>query len=267
MKWVIEGAQRRWGRAAAARADSAWSTKTDFNATYRRLVKRLSGSHPTATALEMAVGGHFEPMGLVERATLIHHGLRADDYLIDVGCGSGRLAKPLAEYLSGKYLGIDVVPDLLDEARRRVHRSDWRFELTNGTTIPEGPDTADMVCFFSVFTHLLHEESYAYLREAKRVLRPGGKIVFSFLDFQIPQHWSIFEFNVRDIGIGSHPLNMFMGQDMIRVWAARLELEVEGIHNGDSAYVPVPEPVVFDNGTVMKDLATLGQSVCVLIRP
>jgi ubiquinone/menaquinone biosynthesis C-methylase UbiE len=136
---------------------------------------------------------------VIERELLIQYGLRPDHDVIDVGCGSGRLAKPLSAYLRGGYLGIDVVPDLVDYARALVGRADWRFEVTDGLTIPAEDEQADFVCFFSVLTHLLHEQSYVYLREAQRVLRPGGKIVFSFLDFAIPCHWDVFEMNIADV--------------------------------------------------------------------
>ena len=36
-----------------------------------------------------------------------------------------------------------------------------------------------MVCAFSVFTHIEHEDSYLYLEEALRIVRPGGRFVFS----------------------------------------------------------------------------------------
>ena len=214
----------------------------------------------------MVVGGEFDAIGLLTRELLIHHGLRKDYYLIDVGCGSGRAAKPLSEYLTGKYLGIDVVPELLEYARSIVARPDWRFEIASGLTIPEKDQQADMVCFFSVFTHLLHEESFVYLREAKRVLKPGGKIVFSFLDFRVAGHWSIFESNLEDVGVGAKPMNVFMSVDMLRTWASHLDLEVETIKDGDDPYLPLSAPITLESGAILKDRAAVGQSICVLVR-
>ena len=223
-----------------------WASKTDFRKTHRRLLKTLRQSYSAEEAAKIAVGGEFETVGVLLREALVFHGLKPTDYLIDVGCGSGRLAKPLSEIQIGKYLGIDVVPELVEYARKLVPRPDWRFEVAAGLTIPEADQTADMVCFFSVVTHLLHEESFVYLREARRVLKPGGKIVASFLDFKVPSHWGPFESSIRDIGIGAEPLNVFMCPDMFREWAKRLELEVEAIHDGDRT--------------------AFGQSVCVMVR-
>lgn len=213
--------------------------------------------------MEIAVGGQFEAYGIIERAILLQYGLQPDHYVIDVGCGSGRLARPLAEHLRGRYLGIDIVPDLVNYARQLVGRPDWRFEVATGLEIPERDNSADMVCFFSVLTHLLHEQSYAYLKEARRVLKPGGLIVVSFLEFMVRSHWTVFEGMVTDIG-GKQQLNMFMSRDGLEAWAYNLSLEIVDVQRGDVPHVPLPHPVTLENGTVMADLGNLGQSVCVL---
>jgi len=238
--------------------------KLDFRESYPRLVESLKQAHGNEQAMKLSVGGEFEAIGFLELETLKHVGLREDSYLIDVGCGSGRLAKPLAQYLTGRYLGIDIVSELVDHAREYVGRPDWRFELAKGLSIPEEDGTADMVCFFSVFTHLLHEQTYVYLQDAKRVLKPGGRIVFSFLDFTIQGHWPVFESNVGDLGINFQPLNMFISKDAIPVWADHLGLRVHVIEDGDKPFVPLSRPVVFESGTVVEKLGTIGQSICVL---
>lgn len=233
---------------------------------YPEFVAELLKGNSREEALRAAVGGEFEPLGVIEKALVIQLGLRPNDYLIDVGCGSGRLAKPLSDYLSGPYLGIDVVPDLVEFARTLVGRADWRFEVVDGFQIPEQNGRADMVCFFSVFTHLLHEQSYLYLQEAKRVLKPSGKIVFSFLEFAIPVHWEVFQ-SALEGEPGSQPLTMFLSRDAIHAWAERLGLKVAHIQDGDVPHISIPSPVVFSDGKMFQGKAKLGprgQSVCVL---
>ena len=239
------------------------SRKRDYVNFVAELKSRLS----QRDAFEAAVGGDFELIGLLEREALIQFGLRRDSYLIDVGCGSGRLAVPLSTYMGpeGRYLGIDVVPDLLGYARNHVSRPDWRFEIAQGLTIPERSGRADMVSFYSVLTHLLHEHSYLYLQDAKRVLRPGGKIVFSFLEFRIPQHWRVFEHNLADAQANRSHLNQFISRDAIEAWAAHLELDVEAIVDATESRFPLPHPVVCGTRTV-SGTCCLGQSLCVLAK-
>jgi ubiquinone/menaquinone biosynthesis C-methylase UbiE len=200
--------------------------------------------------MHMAVGGEFETMGAIERDLVKYFGLHSNGYLIDVGCGSGRLAKPLSSYLRGRYLGIDVVPDLVDYARRIADRPDWRFTVVDHISIPEKDSQADMVCFFSVLTHLLHEQGYWYLEEARRVLKPGGKIVFSFLEFTQPTHWAVFDAALHNEKHGIEtPLNIFIERSAITVWAEHLGMQVERFLGGSEA---------------ISEAGALGQSVCVL---
>jgi ubiquinone/menaquinone biosynthesis C-methylase UbiE len=231
---------------------------------YRRFVKGLLESGGDShRAVRDAIGGEFEATGLMERDLLISQGLQRDGSVVDVGCGSGRLAGPLSGYLKGSYLGTDVVPELLDYARSTVGRPDWRFELVQGMTIPASDASADIVCFFSVFTHLRHESTYRYLEEAKRVTGPKGKIIFSFLEFAIYSHWDVFRQNVADID-SERPLDQFMSRDAINAWAHHLELRVDEIFDGDVANIPLTQPVVMENGQHFEGMGALGQSVAVL---
>ena len=246
------------------------SEKFDLAKAYRAWVGRKKDD-PTLghdKAMQAAIGGEFEAFGLVEREMLIFFGLKPHHSVVDVGCGSGRLAVPLSRWLKGPYLGIDLVPDLVDYARASCARADWRFEVASGLTIPARDESADCVCFFSVLTHLLHEQSYIYLEEARRVLRPGGVIVFSFLEFEMPFHWSVFAGTVADArGAGEHPLNVFQSRGAIKVWAEHLGLDIRDVRNGDDAFVPLPHPITTEGGVVMEKFGNLGQSIAALVKP
>lgn len=206
-----------------------------FYEDYNELVPAMLKARGNEDEAYLAAVGGPETVGDVEFTVLARYGLREGAYLIDVGCGSGRLARRVARMSEVRYLGTDVVQDLLDYARRTSGRQDFRFDHVTGLSIPEREGVADLVCFFSVGTHLLHEEFYLYLADAKRVLKPGGCIVFSFLDMQTTHGRQTFIDMVRSIHRGGKlpHLNTFTGRADIYVWAELLGMKVVDVRSGD----------------------------------
>jgi SAM-dependent methyltransferase len=237
----------------------------DYRTRYIDGVRELMTRLDRDQAMKVAVGGEFAGLGALMREILVAAGLEPHHSLIDVGCGSGRLTMALRPYLAGAYLGIDVVPDLLAYARETCGRPDWRFEEASDIHIPAADGSADMVCFFSVMTHLLHEDGFHYLSEASRVLRQGGTIVFSFLDFEIASHWTVFEgmLEARARREVTHH-NQFMGRVMVQRWAERLGLAVVGILDGDAPQVRLAIDITMEDGRLLPREACLGQSIAVL---
>lgn len=238
---------------------------TDFKTAYEKHVAELQAKLGRDQGLRQAIGGDFLAIGKLEHHLLRESGLRPGHFLIDMGCGSGRLACQLAAYPDITYMGCDVVRDLLVYAKELCQREDFLFFQTDGTMIPTQDEIADFVCFFSVFTHLLHEDTFKYFRESQRVLKRGGKLVFSFLEFRVPTHWEIFIQSVEHVRPGQH-LNQFIDVNAIEAWAAHTGFAVESIRRGDEANIPIPEEVAFDNGARYGTMAPMGQSVAVLVK-
>ncbi len=230
---------------------------------YNRLVASKLASCDEKEAMAESIGGNFSHFGLFQRALLLQLGLPVDGHLLDVGCGSGRLALALRDLHQLRYTGIDVVPSLLEYAAARCDNPAWRFLEADGFHIPLDDDSVDMAVAFSVFTHLLHEESYAYLAEMRRVLKPGGIIVFSYLEFDVPAHWSVFASNLAHLDDRIH-LNQFIANSMIEAWTRRLRLETVAIHRGDTAYIQLTGTIEADDGQRFSGTVSLGQSLCVL---
>ncbi|MCK5831848.1 MAG: class I SAM-dependent methyltransferase [Methylococcales bacterium] len=237
--------------------------KKNFEGDYNRLVKNKLSGADKKNAMEQSIGGNFHHFGILQRELIRQQGLKGDDVILDVGCGSGRLANALKEMPNLTYIGIDVVQDLLDYADEICQRDDWSFIKATDLKIPLDDNSVDIITCFSVFTHLLHEETYVYLAEMRRVLKPGGKIVFSFLDFLIPEHWGVFASNLILIN-DQVPLNQFIDPQAIRIWSQHLRLEVENIFSGNSPYIHMSEAIEGENGELYQGMVTLGQSVCVL---
>src|SRR5260370_5107046 len=143
-----------------------------------RMVHHLIAVDPDyEVAMARAVGGNYYEAGALERGILESLGLQGANYVIDIGAGSGRLATALRDLPNLRYLGTDVVPELLEFARKKCGREDWTFKQVDTIEIPEEDGVADFVVFFSVLTHLTEKESYRYLQEAKRVLTNKGTII------------------------------------------------------------------------------------------
>lgn len=213
----------------------------------------------------MAVGGDFEATGALEFYALKAHGLTPDSFVVDVGCGTGRLALQLARRGYRRYAGFDIVPSAVEFARRVCGKPDWEFVVTDGLRLPLGETVADFVCFFSVFTHVVQEHAYLLLGEAARVLRPGGVAICTFLEFSVPCHWEHFEGAVERFGGNLEPI-VFLGRDAIAAFSAHLGFEIVNVVDGDKPTFPIDEEIVTGDGRVLRERGYLGQSLAILRR-
>jgi SAM-dependent methyltransferase len=123
--------------------------------------------------------------------------LRPTDRVLDIGCGIGRMARPLARFLGvggvGSYDGFDVNPDGIAWCAQRYGGDHPNFTFTvadlfNSRYNPAGTQSAadftfpytdgrfDFALATSVFTHLLEGEAERYLAQAARTLAPGGRL-------------------------------------------------------------------------------------------
>lgn len=235
----------------------------DYIASYRASLTSYIAAHGREKAMELIVGGQYEEIGILEASALLTLGLKPESFLVDVGCGSGRLAYALAGLHSGRYVGTDILGEALAYAKEKVGRSDWEFIETMEIAIPVESASADMVCFFSVFSHLLDEDTYRFLIEAKRALKKGGLIIFSYLDFDVPSHWTVFESTLANKD-PKRVLNKFMSKSGIKKFTEMLGLEVLAIYDGYIPWINLIKDFKYTDGRIASGVVEFGQSVCVL---
>lgn len=213
-----------------ARMNVLFKKQPHFVRDYRRVVANFLHAYPLDEAMARAVGGGgYDDNGKIECDALIAIGLTPGDSVIDIGCGSGRLSTQLSQRFGDtiNYCGVDVVPELLDYARSKAD-SAYRFCLTEGLAIPAPDDSADLVAAFSVFTHLKHRESLEYIRDAKRVLKPGGRLIFSFLE--LPRHRREFLYTVAVTVLRRRKVqNHFISRWRIRRWARAMGYQLDSV--------------------------------------
>jgi SAM-dependent methyltransferase len=197
------------------------SSEPHFVRDYRRLVRRLKADYPIDTAMSLAVGGGYSETGERLADAVQWAGLSTGHSLLDLGCGSGRLSSALSKRVEISYCGIDIIPELLAYARRKAPES-YEFVHSKTLSLPVGDAQFDFAASFSVFTHLRHEETFTYFGEISRVLKPGGKLVFSFLEFAEPTHWKHFQQSVDGLRLAKKgQLNAFIERSVLQTWAER----------------------------------------------
>lgn len=107
--------------------------------------------------------------------------------ILEVGCGIGRLAYFLAPLVK-RYNGADVSPNMLQFAKERMADADnCTFHELHFSDLREFEDNRfDAVLFEAVLIHMAKEDSYWYMKEAHRVLKPGGRAYFQLFNILHP---------------------------------------------------------------------------------
>ena len=103
-----------------------------------------------------------------------------DDHVLDIGCGNGRLA-PLILERHATYTGVDNSAGLITEAKRlNPHIT---FMEGDALALPFADDMFDIAYSFAVLHHIPSQElREQFVKEAARVLHPGGTLIVSVWD-------------------------------------------------------------------------------------
>ena len=214
---------------------------------------------------------HFQTLG----------GLKPHESVLDIGCGIGRMAIPLTEYLqTGSYRGFDIIPFGIKWCRSRISPRFPNFEFTladihnsaynpGGRIAPENyrfpyaDNQFDFSFATSVFTHLVQASMENYLREAHRVLKPGGRALFTFFVLDEAARQAVknqkanylFTYRVGALWT-DNPVSpewaIAADEDWLREFAAEIGFRVETIHHG--RWCGTPNPVSFQDIVLLTKL-------------
>lgn len=226
-------------------------------------------------ARKAAIGGDYETIGRIERDALLTLGLTGGEFLVDLGCGSGRLAVRLAPTLkdTGRYLGLDVNRSLILEAERQVRRvgakAHVRFEVITDPILPLADQSVDFITAFSVVTHIDLEDAFNYFNEIRRTLKPEGRALVSYLSTEIEGHWDLFivEAAMTAAERNARVRNHVMVPGTLNRLAEKAGLEVVDDHPADHPWIVLTEPIVMDGRERSAGISVhLGQS-CLILRP
>lgn len=242
-----------------------------------------SGALLPPKVLQDYVGGDYEEVGAEFLRYFVELcRLKADERVLDVGCGSGRMAVPLTGYLSaaGLYHGFDVSETAVAWCRENITARFPNFnfqlaDLRNGPynpkggrrpsefRFPYGDGTFDLVFLASVFTHMLPADVEHYLSEIARVLRPGGRCLVTFFLLN-DESTALIEaakgtYNFEHRGPGYRTINARRPEDAI----AYPEAFVRGLY--EKAGLRIDEPIRYGSWCGRADYLSF-QDVVIAVR-
>jgi ubiquinone/menaquinone biosynthesis C-methylase UbiE len=114
--------------------------------------------------------------------------LQPGEAVLDVACGTGTLAIAAKRQVGaeGTVTGIDASAEMIERARVKVERAGLNVTFVIGTAqqLPLGDGQFDIVMGTLMLHHLPKPVRSAFAREARRVLKPGGRLLL--IDFGKP---------------------------------------------------------------------------------
>lgn len=111
---------------------------------------------------------------------------------VEIGSGLGRIVRALSRRGFAEVVGVDVSPTMVERASALVDEPGARFVVGDGETLPVDDASADLVLTFTVLQHMPDEALIAgYVREAARVLRPGGVLVAQWNGTEGARRWAL----------------------------------------------------------------------------
>ncbi|MBM3812121.1 MAG: methyltransferase domain-containing protein [Acidimicrobiia bacterium] len=186
--------------AIAERMREDWNRRAREDAGYYVAFGRRKQSREEffATAHDQVRGFERELKRLPEAAPQSRRAL-------EIGCGPGRLMLPLSRHF-GEIHGVDISEEMIELARRNLAavRNAHPRHAPNSNLEAFASDSFDFVYSYAVFQHIPDREVVTgYLKEAQRVLKPGGilRCQINGLPEQAPQYdtWSGVRISYRDV--------------------------------------------------------------------
>jgi SAM-dependent methyltransferase len=104
--------------------------------------------------------------------------LESFEAVLDFGCGCGRVMRRWSTVSGPSFFGSDYNANLVNWCRENLPFA--QFEVNDlSPPLPFRDGQFDLVYALSVFTHLTEPLQHAWMSELRRVIRPGGILMFT----------------------------------------------------------------------------------------
>ena len=166
-------------------------------------------------------------------------------HILEVGCGTGHWLEIL-QAMGRRPVGLDYSAGMLAKAQERVESA----ALIHGDAqrLPLPANSFDRAFCINALHHF-HDKP-AFLAEARRILRPGGKLWSVGLD---PHHgldkWHVYDYFPESLKIDRQ---RYPSSDMLRAWMIAAGFENCATHEVENWTIRVPARQALEQGRLDK---------------
>lgn len=211
---------------------------------YKAVWDRQAGD---SNAAKVAVAGYTDEAELRRTAARTEQilesttGLRPDDVILEIGCGVGRVGTVLAPRCK-HWIGTDISGKMVRHAQERLAAFDNITVVELSTVgLAEIPDASvDLVYCTVVFMHLYEWDRWQYVKEAFRVLKPGGRCHFDNMAIGSEHGWQMLLAGAA-FPLDRRPahLSMVSSGEELESYATRAGFDDVKVHRFDEGWVAV----------------------------
>ncbi len=168
--------------------------------------------------------------------------------ILDIGCGGGILAEPMAR-LGGQVTGIDATPQAIDAAKAHATATGLAidYRCTTAEALAESGSKFDLIYASEVIEHVTDRHLFA--ASIATMLAPGGTVVITTINRTLASFALAkvaLEYVLRTVPAGTHDPSRF-----VRPAELRAEFATVGIQLDDmTGFAPLPARRIGGNGFI-----------------
>jgi SAM-dependent methyltransferase len=188
--------------------------------------------------------------GSTDETTLLSNGLwtanqmvaalniNSNDVVLELGCGVARIGKRLAPHCK-KWVGVDISDNMISVAKERMKQDDnAEFHVLKRNDLKQIPDNyVDKAYSVAVFCHLDKEDLFNYLRELRRVIKPGGTLYVETWNLASDIGWKRWQYEADNWFISDHSerkdvaRNQFCSPDEFDLYVKKAGFDILGSYS------------------------------------
>jgi len=179
--FILTEKGRLIGKQVLAKWQSSW---------YNSALLRSAKSQAHAQFCERVFGKNlyqFDVLDMEQLDTLINKmKLKVNDYILDIGCGLGKIDEYISDKTGAKFLGIDFAEELVKWALEQttVKRDRLNYQVMNINDLDFPAATFDSI--ISIDSLYFVDDLNSTIKKLRKILKPKGRLGIFYAQYRAP---------------------------------------------------------------------------------